>query len=216
MLHSLVTLWFSWVRDWGYWGVFLLMAMESTIIPVPSELVMPPAAFWAAQGHMSFWGVVAAGSIGSYLGSALSYFAFRWLGGAFLEKYGKYFFIKSDKIHLAEVVVQKYGAPGIFIARLLPVVRHLISIPAGIFKMNFTHFSVVTVAGATFWNFILSWWGQKVIGQHPELLESPEQMMHVIRSEMVWFVTAIGSVALLYGLVVWYKRRANAASAISS
>lgn len=185
------------------------MAMESTILPVPSELVMPPAAFWAAQGHMSFWGVVWAGTLGSYFGSAASYLLFRWLGDQFLSRFARYLFLNEKKIRMAQKIVAQHGAIGIFISRLLPVVRHLISIPAGIFKMSFLKFSTVTLLGSGLWCYILSWWGARVIGAHPSLLDSPTEMMRIIRVEMAWFVAAIFGFAVLYAFVVWYKRRAN-------
>ncbi|MCB0349559.1 MAG: DedA family protein [Bdellovibrionales bacterium] len=206
MLHSLVLLWFSWVRDGGYLGVFFLMALESTIVPIPSELILPPAAFWAAQGHMSFWGVVAAGTLGSYAGSAVSYLACRWLGGRFLHQYGRYVLLTDEKITMAERLVRDHGAFGIFVSRMLPVVRHLISMPAGVFKMDFKIFSLVTLSGAGIWCYILALWGQKILGAHPELLNSPEQMMSAVKSEMIWFVAGIAGLALLYSLVVFYKK----------
>ena len=86
MLHELLQTWFNWVNDWGYWGVILLMAMESSIFPVPSEVVMPPAAFLAAQGKMNLWGVIAAGTFGSWLGSAITYAVSRAFGRPFMLK----------------------------------------------------------------------------------------------------------------------------------
>ena len=115
--------------------------------------------------------------------------------------------IKENKIKVAEIIVQKHGAMGVFIARLLPVVRHLISMPAGIFRMKFSIFSIVTLTGAGFWCYILSVWGEKVIGKHPELLNSPKEMMHAVRSEMIWFILAVGGLAALYLVVIWFKRR---------
>src|SRR4029079_15288709 len=97
MLHELLRTWFHWVDQWGYLGVFILMAMESSIIPVPSEVVMPPAAFWAAQGRMSMAGVVLAGTLGSYFGSVVSYLVSKWVGQPILRKYGKYFFLPVEK-----------------------------------------------------------------------------------------------------------------------
>src|SRR5689334_2694981 len=151
MFHELLRTWFQWVEMWGYWGVFVLMAMESSIIPVPSEVVMPPAAYWAAQGRMSFAGVVLAGTLGSYVGSVISYWGARWLGVPFLKRYGKYFLLSPDKLDMAGRWVNQYGTAGIFVARLLPVVRHLISMPAGVFKMPFGRFSLVTILGAGIW-----------------------------------------------------------------
>ena len=88
-MHALILIWFGWVRDWGYAGVVVLMALESTVFPVPSELVIPPAAYWAAQGRMSLVGVVLAGTLGSYLGSAASYWLALWGGRLAVTRFGK-------------------------------------------------------------------------------------------------------------------------------
>lgn len=215
MLHSFITIWFHWVDQWGYFGVFVLMAMESSILPVPSELVMPPAAFWAAQGRMDFWLVVLAGTLGSYVGSAINYWGAQWLGFPIVHRYGKYFLLPEQKLLLAERWVQKYGVVGIFTARLLPVVRHLISIPAGIFKMPFLSFSITTLLGAGFWCWVLAWFGQKIIGSSPELLNSPEEMVHVIKAKLFWFVAAVLLMVLLYAVVVIFKNRGQTQSGIS-
>ncbi len=207
MLHQLVTMWFHWVEQWGYVGVFVLMAMESSIIPVPSEVVMPPAAFWAAQGKMDFWLVVLAGTVGSYVGSAINYWVAQWVGFPIIRKYGKYFLLPEEKVRMAEAWVKQYGVVGIFVARLLPVVRHLISIPAGVFRMPFLAFSVVTTVGAGLWCFILSWFGMKVIGDRPELMNSPEAMVAVIKDKLHWFVAAVVVLAVLYAVVLFFKNR---------
>jgi membrane protein DedA with SNARE-associated domain len=210
MLHELLKIWFGWVEAWGYWGVFFLMALESSIVPVPSEVVMPPAAFWAAQGKMSFWGVVAAGTFGSLFGSVVNYWAAQWLGKPLLDRYGKYFLLPPDKVALAENWVKQYGLVGIFVARLLPVVRHLISIPAGILRMPFKKFCLVTTLGAGIWCWILAWFGQVVIGNSPELLQSPEAMVSVMKAKLVWFVGAVVIFGILYGVVVSFKKKAGA------
>jgi membrane protein DedA with SNARE-associated domain len=207
MLHALIKTWFHWVEAWGYLGVFLLMALESSIVPVPSEVVMPPAAFWAAQGRMSLAGVILAGTAGSWAGSAISYWVSRWVGLPVLERFGKYVLIGPDKIALGEQWVQRYGAPGIFAARLLPVVRHLISIPAGILKMPFGRFSLLTTAGAGLWCGVLSWFGQQVLGDQPQLLDSPEQMVAVIKGKLGWFVAAVLAFAALYAVMMFIRDR---------
>ena len=135
-MHRLIIIWFQWVHDWGYTGIIVLMAMESSIFPVPSELVIPPAAYWAVQGHYSFWGVVLAGTVGSYIGAAATYWVSRWVGRPFIVRYGKYFGVSEEKLLRSERWLVRYEAGGIFFARLLPVVRHLIGIPAGIVRMN--------------------------------------------------------------------------------
>ena len=207
MLHDLLRIWFHWVEAWGYAGVFILMAMESSIIPVPSELVIPPAAFWAAQGQMSFAGVILAGTAGSYFGSIVNYGLSLWLGRPVVERYGKYIFLPHEKIQLAERWLKDFGTFGVFLARLLPVVRHLISIPAGLLRMPFSPFSFATVLGAGLWCAILAWFGQEVIGVHPEVVQSPEAMMVLIKSEMHWIVLACVGLAVLYGGVIFFQRK---------
>ena len=207
MLHELIRIWFGWVEAWGYLGVFVLMAMESSIIPVPSEIVIPPAAFWAAQGKMTLSGVVLAGTVGSYVGSILNYWVARWVGQPVVMRYGKFFLMPPDKLTMAENWVAGFGAPGIFLARLLPVVRHLISIPAGVLKMPLGRFSIATVLGAGLWCAVLAWFGQEVIGSRPELLQSPEAMIAVLKARLHWFVLAVVVLAALYGVVAWFKKR---------
>lgn len=207
MLHELIKIWFGWVEAWGYWGVFFLMALESTIVPVPSEIVMPPAAFWAAQGKMDFTGVVVAGTLGSLVGSVINYWVSQWVGLPLLKRYGKYILLPEDKLAMASRWVEQFGVVGIFTARLLPVVRHLISIPAGILRMSFWPFVTATFVGSALWCWILSWFGKEVIGGSPELLQSPEMMMAVIKAKLVWFVVAVVLFAALYVGVLVFKRR---------
>lgn len=213
MLHDLITTWFTWVQDWGYWGIIVLMAMESSIFPVPSELVIPPAAFWAAQGKLNVWGVILAGTVGSYLGSAITYFASLWLGRAAIARWGKLILITSDKVEMAERWTRDYGMAGVFYARLLPVVRHLISIPAGILRMPFWGFSVVTTVGAGIWCSVLAWFGMKVLGEEPRLLESPEAMIGAMKAKVSYIVGAIFLMGILY-FVVKARSRPKAATQI--
>lgn len=208
-MHYLIQLWFEFVRDWEYLGVFLLMAAESSILPVPSEVVMPPAAYWAAQGRMSFWGVVLAGTAGSWFGSAISYWLALWIGRPLVMRYGKYMLMSPAKIELAERWAAERGMTGVFVSRLLPVVRHLISIPAGILRMRFLPFSIVTTVGAGLWCLILSWWGMQVLGDEPKLIEDPDRLVHVLKAKMIWFV---GAIVLLGGLFFVATRKRKPAS----
>lgn len=196
-----------WVEQWGYTGVFILMAMESSIIPVPSEIVLPPAAFWAAQGRMNLSGVILAATAGSYFGSVVSYWISQWVGGPLVNRYGKYILMPPQKLKLAENWINQFGFFGIFLARLLPVIRHLISIPAGILKMNFGRFSLSTLLGAGIWCSILSWFGKEVIGDHPELLQSPEAMVSVIKMKLHLFVFGVLGLCVLYGFVILFKKK---------
>jgi membrane protein DedA with SNARE-associated domain len=197
-MQALIVTWFGLVRDWGYLGIVLLMAMESSVIPLPSELVIPPAAYWAAQGRYSYWGVVLAGTVGSYIGATAMYWAARWIGRPLVIRYGKYFFIPETKLLRAERWLARYEAGGIFFARLLPVVRHLIGIPAGIVRMDFKTFSFMTIAGSASWCTVLAWFGAKVIGDRPELLNDPQQMIAVLSQRSHWFAGLILILAVLY------------------
>jgi len=202
-MHAWIVIWFNLVRDWGYPGIILLMAMESSVLPLPSEVVIPPAAYWAAQGRYNFWGVILAGAVGSYLGAAVMYWASRWIGRPLVVRYGKYFFIPESKLLRAERWLARYEAGGIFFARLLPVVRHLIGIPAGIVRMDFKTYSLMTVTGSTVWCAVLAWFGAEVIGDRPELLDDPQQMIQVLSERIHWFV---GLILLLTGLYILVMR----------
>jgi membrane protein DedA with SNARE-associated domain len=197
-MHHLIDVWYGWVQHGGYWGIILLMAMESSIVPVPSEIVIPPAAFLAAQGHLSLAGVVLAGTFGSYLGSALSYWVSLLVGRPVIARYGKYFMLGEAKIARAETWLERYEAGGIFFARLLPVIRHLISIPAGILRMNFGVFSVMTVLGAALWCSVLAFLGQRAYQIEPALFDDPEKMEHFIKHESVAIIGLVIVLAVLY------------------
>ena len=197
-MHALLKIWVGWVLSGGYLGIIGLMAMESSIFPVPSEIVIPPAAFLAAQGKLSFTGVVLAGTLGSYLGAAITYWASRLIGRALIVRYGRYLFINPKKLEQAEHWLNRYETGGVFFARLLPVVRHLISIPAGIVRMNFKVFSFVTIVGSGIWCWILAYLGAKAYRLEPELLSDPEKMIHFIKTQSYWIVLVVVLFAVLY------------------
>jgi len=176
-----------------------MMAIESTVFPLPSEVVVPPAAYWAEQGRFHFWGVVAAATLGSWAGAALSYWFARWAGRPLILRYGKYVFVPEKKWLLAEQWINHYSMAGIFFARLLPVVRHLVSLPAGAARMPFGRFSAMTLLGSFAWCTVLAWFGAKVLADQPRLLQDPDALMHVLKAKLVWFV--IGAVVLLGGYI---------------
>ncbi|HLD72292.1 MAG TPA: DedA family protein [Candidatus Nanoarchaeia archaeon] len=143
----------------GYPGLVILMAMESMIFPLPSELIMPLAGFLVAEGKFNFWLVALFSSLGSLLGSLISYYLGKFGGNPLILRYGKYLFLDATDLQKTEAWFQKSGEKTIFISRFIPVVRHLISIPAGIAKMDLKKFSVYTVLGATAWNMFLAYLG---------------------------------------------------------
>src|SRR2546421_11425614 len=206
-MHHLLQVWFEWVLNGGYVGIIVLMAMESSIFPVPSEIVIPPAAFLAAQGKLSFTGVVLAGTIGSYLGSAITYWISRLVGRPLIVKYGRFVLIPPKKLERAEHWLARYEAGGVFFARLLPVVRHLISIPAGIVRMNFMTFSFVTIIGSAISCSILAYLGVRAQHVAPDLLKDPDAMIQFVRGQSKWLLLVVLAFAALYIVSVWLSKR---------
>lgn len=155
----------------GYPLIMLLMTIESSIVPLPSELIIPPAAHLAYthQAGLGILGIVVAGTAGSWLGATLMYWASRLAGRPLVLRFGRYVFVSPEKVRGAERWASHYGSVGIFISRLLPVVRHLIGIPAGIVRMNYRVFSMYTLLGSAIWCSVLCYIGIKM-GQDRELM----------------------------------------------
>ncbi|MBI2675084.1 MAG: DedA family protein [Candidatus Aenigmarchaeota archaeon] len=155
----------SLMQQMGYLGVFLLMALESTAFPMPSEAVMPLAGYLVSKGVFDFWTASAAAAFGSIFGSLISYLIGMKLGRIFFEKYGKYFFIRKHELEWTDKWFRRHGGVTVFAGRFMPVVRHLISIPAGIARMDIRKFLLYTFAGAFAWNTILLyaglWFGER-------------------------------------------------------
>src|SRR5213075_2250777 len=147
-LHHLLAVWMQFVLDWGYLGIFVMMMFESTAVPIPAEIVIPPAAYWASQGRFNLVAIVLVATAGSWAGLAISYWVALKLGRPLVERYGRYVLLSPKKIEGADHWFDAYGAGGIFVARLLPGIRHIISIPPGLFRMNFRMFSIMTIVGA--------------------------------------------------------------------
>lgn len=143
----------------GYAGVFVLMALESMVAPVPSEGVMPFAGFLVARGEMDLWIVTVVATAGSVLGSWFSYEMGRHLGRPFVDRWGKYLLVTHRELDWTDRFFRRWGASAIFVGRFIPVVRHLISIPAGVAQMRLAPFFAATLVGAFFWNLFLAWIG---------------------------------------------------------
>ena len=151
---------------WGLLFIFVFMAIESSFIPFPSEVVMIPAGFLAARGEMGIgssilavWVAIVVGVAGSLAGAFVNYYLALWVGKPFLEKYGKWFFLKPAALERACEVFNKYGAATTFVCRMVPAIRQLISIPAGIAKMPLGSFTLFTGLGAGVWTAILAFVG---------------------------------------------------------
>ncbi len=168
-MHDIINWLVESIGAMGYPGIFLLMAMESSIIPIPSELIMPPAGYLAQAGKMDMLTAILCGTFGSLFGAYANYFAARYLGRPLLLRYGRYVWITEEKFMRVETFFLRHGEISTFIGRLLPVVRHLISLPAGLAGMNHLKFSLYTLLGAGIWVTILTWIGY-FIGSNQELI----------------------------------------------
>jgi membrane protein DedA with SNARE-associated domain len=201
LLHQFSDWYLSTLSQGGYWLIAGLMVLESTLVPIPSEVIIPPAAYLAhTQGEFSFLGVVLAGTAGSWLGASAMYWAARLLGHPVIVRYGRYVGLGQAKIELAERWCARYGPPGVFFSRLLPVIRHLIGIPAGILLMDFRRYALATLLGSLLWCSVLAWLGLAV-GQHPELLAG---------SLHRFFALVLVVAAILGALYYVFVRRASA------
>ena len=198
MFKELIDWYLRSLESGGYPLIVLLMAIESSIVPLPSELVIPPAAHLAqTKGNLSMAGIVVAGTIGSWLGATAMYWASRLAGRPLVLRYGRYVFITREKVQGAERWASRFGSMGIFISRLLPVVRHLIGIPAGIVRMNYKWFSLCTLLGSALWCGVLCWVGVKA-GQDEKLMRGE---LHQIT---LWLA---GAVVLLGGIYYFFVHR---------
>lgn len=203
----------AYAPTWGFLLVVLFMTIESSFIPFPSEVVMIPAGFLAARGGLTLGNpvmdatvAVLAGTAGSLLGAYVNYFLFSWLGTPFLEKYGKYFLLPPPKLRRAEELFRRYGAGATFVCRLLPAIRQLISIPAGIARMPLKSFTLWTGLGAGLWVTVLTVIGY-VIGKstatmtYAELVHSGTDM---VRKNFVWMIPAL---LVAFGVYVFVSKK---------
>ena len=163
----------NWTRDtissMGYPGIALLMAIESACIPLPSEIIMPFSGFLVAQGRFTLFGTALAGAVGCAVGSAVAYAAGTWGGRPFLERWGRYVLIRRSDIDRADRWFARWGMWAVFVSRLMPVVRTFISLPAGIARVSFVPFILLSFLGSLPWCWFLAWIG-KVMGENWDTL----------------------------------------------
>ncbi len=207
MLDSFIQWLLDLFRGMGYPGIVILMAVESSILPLPSELVMPPAGYLAAKGEMSFVVAVACGMLGSILGALANYGLAHWLGRAFFLRLGKYVLITEKALDRSERYFAAHGEISTFLGRMLPVVRHLISIPAGVARMHLGRFVVFTGLGALVWCTILTWIGWFIGSREDVILEvlNQEARRYAGRALLV-ALPVLAGIAAVY--IWWYRRRA--------
>ena len=212
MLNHMVDWIVGIVGQWGYPGIVIMMFLESSCFPFPSEVVMIPAGYLSSPaylrsadyiaGHeMNVWVAVFMGVIGSWLGALFNYYLALWLGRPLLLKWGKYFFISERNFEKGERFFQRHGEVSTFTARLIPVVRQYISLPAGLVRMNLARFLFYTGLGAGIWVAVLAWIGY-VAGQNRALIEK--------YSHEATFA-AIAFCVVVIAAYVWICRRRKAA-----
>lgn len=193
------------IQGGGYPIIFLLMAMESSVIPVPSEFVVPIAAYYAASqmSSTSVTGVLLAAALGSWMGASIMYWASRWAGRPLVLKLGSYklfghfMLLPPSKVEAAEIWSARYGQMGVFISRLLPVIRHLIGIPSGIVRLNFAKYSLFTILGSAVWCTVLARVGI-IAGNNTDLMNGD------LRTVAIW---VIGAGLILGGLYYFFVYR---------
>ncbi len=169
MIHDIAQFLVNQIGDMGYLGIFLLMFIESTFFPFPSEIIMIPAGYLAYQGEMNLYIVIVVGILGSVAGALLNYYLAMYLGKKIILKYGKYFFIKEETLDKLDTFFAKHGEISTFTGRLIPGIRQLISLPAGLARMNIAKFSFYTAIGAGIWIVVLVAIGY-MVGSNQELI----------------------------------------------
>ncbi|MCB4763896.1 MAG: DedA family protein [Sulfurovum sp.] len=197
MLLEIVTFLINTIGSMGYWGIFFLMFLESTFFPFPSEVVMIPSGYLVYKGEMNFYLVVFVGILGSVSGALFNYYFAMHFGRGFLLKYGKYFFVKPEILEKLEIFFQKHGEFSTFNGRLIPGIRQLISLPAGLARMNLTYFLLYSALGAAIWVIILV-----VLGYS---LGSNEEMITRYLHTIIWIILIF--VVFITVLYTAYQKR---------
>jgi len=196
MLHELAQLLVNQIFDWGYLGIFIMMAIESSFIPFPSELVLIPAGYLVSQGQMNIGLIMLSALGGSLVGAFINYYLALTLGRKVLIRYGKYFFIKEEVLLKMEDFFSKHGHISTFTGRLIPGIRQLISIPAGLARMNLAEFSVYTLLGAGIWALILTLLGY-FLGENQALIDA-----YLKEITMATIIVVVGIISVYF----YFKR----------
>ncbi len=185
------------IFELGYWGIFILMGIESSFIPFPSEVVLVPAGYLAAKGEMDLGLVIGVGLLGSLTGALVNYYGAMWIGRAFLLRYGRYFFVKPAALAKMDRFFERHGPISTFTGRLIPGIRQLISIPAGLARMELRLFLLYTALGAGIWGTILA-----VVGY---LIGDNEALVRTYLTQIT--LVTLGVIAVVVAFYVYRQRR---------
>ena len=200
MIHELAQWLVDTIFGLGYPGIILLMAVESSFIPFPSEIVLIPAGYLASKGEMDMFFILLSAITGSLMGAFVNYFGALWIGRKMLLRYGKYIFIKPEMLDKLDDFFASHGHISTFTGRLIPGIRQLISIPAGLSKMDLRVFSIYTALGAGIWSAILIVLGY-LLGEHEALIKN--YLSHIT------IVAVFGAVVILGLYFYRHKRKAR-------
>ena len=199
MIHDIAQYLVNQIGNMGYLGIFLLMFLESTFFPFPSEIVMIPAGYLVYQGDMNLYLVAFFGIVGSLFGALFNYALSIYLGRKLILKYGKYFFIKEDTLDKLDRFFLKHGEISTFTGRLIPGIRQLVSLPAGLARMNIVKFSIYTTLGASIWALVLISIGY-MVGSSQELISEYLKSATIV---------ALVSVILLIVFYIFRYKKSN-------
>ena len=198
MLEAMMQFILDAVGGLGYTGIVVLMALESSFIPFPSELIVPPAGYLASQGVMNIYYVILAGTFGTLIGAIINYYLACYLGRSLLRKYSRYFFLTEEKLDKVDVFFGKHGEITTFTGRLIPVIRQYIPYPAGLACMNMPKFCFYTSLGAGIWVMVLALVGY-YIGSSPELMKQ--------RLVTIAIITVFLSALLVFAYIYYQKKK---------
>lgn len=210
-MHEVINFIIDGVGSLGYWGIFIMMFLESSFFPFPSEVVMIPAGVLAYRGEMNIYLAILCGILGSLSGALFNYYLALKMGRAFIIKYGKYVFFSEKSMQKMEFFFQKHGHISTFAGRLLPAIRQYISLPAGIARMNLGKFCIFTSFGAGIWVCILAWigysLGEFITGNKITYLMDGENAEMLKASVRHWTLFVLAVLSVVVGVYIWRKKR---------
>lgn len=201
---ALVTFCTLFIERTGMAGIMVLMGLESMIAPVPSEAVMPFAGFLWFEGKLTFWQILFASTLGSLIGSLISYYLGASWSDAVIKRWGRYLLLNHHHLVQTQRFFARYGDKAVFISRFVPVVRHFISIPAGAGKMDLVKFITYTALGAATWNMFLAWVGYRLDSRWEDIRNYTEVV------DVVLIVALVGAAG------VWWRRRMRKQRAVEA
>jgi membrane protein DedA with SNARE-associated domain len=212
VLHEFINAVYGQLVGYEYYGIFVMMTLESSFIPFPSEISMIPAGIESSRGVMNAYSAIAVGTFGSWVGATVNYVIARFYGRQFLEKYGKYVRLDLERIQKMDHYFKNHGKITVFIIRFVPVVRQYISFPAGMAKMNFLQFSIYTSLGAGMWVAILVWMGYAFGAEFGEIFANKQinfELMNTMLKPHLSRLTIYGAIfaSALVGIYLFFSKK---------